>query len=268
MATETSGESRPTAAFVSDDTFQYSDDNQGGVLLRGARASAIEAEVPCTLVEDPVAFYRRQLIAWHSQLVPFFGESGKKLDDVYVELFLERASSDIQSLQAVPESQSPASMSVTTQVLTLRQLLSIPPDEQRYDEEGHPRRRQITGRWVVLGMPGSGKSTIARRLGRVLASEDERAPLPILINLAQYANKKASSDPFEITEEAVRAVSTVSARGLAQRLMHQAADPGRVWLIFDGLDEVEEEDRHETLLRRSTLYCLAIQHVCSWLLLG
>ncbi len=159
--------------------------------------------------------YRAHVRAVHSSLVPFFaGTSNKLLSEIFVELqiqsaWLERA--------AAGEHKSHWS---------LRELLH---------REGHRR-------FVVLGDPGAGKSTVCRHLAYELAGDETgNEPFPLFASLARLAD--ARGDVFDLAEADLRgAKGEAAAKGLAEalraRATAKAGEGPAVWLLLDGLDEV------------------------------
>ncbi len=97
----------------------------------------------------------------------------------------------------------------------------------------------LSGRYVVLGEPGAGKSTLCRHLCFALA-KDEDGPVPIFASLARLARDGAKS-VFDLAEEdAAFHFDAERAAGLSARL-RERAEAGGAWLFLDGLDEVSGE---------------------------
>ena len=88
-----------------------------------------------------------------------------------------------------------------------------------------------TGRWLVQGGPGAGKSTMLRRLARDLAAPDSRW-LPVWAPLPWAAAGEGENLP-----KRVAAPCSEVAPGLAE-LLDAEARAGKVVLLCDGLDEL------------------------------
>lgn len=113
-------------------------------------------------------------------------------------------------------------------------------------------------RVVILGDPGSGKSTMLKYLALRLA-KDENAPLPILLPLNAYAKALAQKDinlQSYLVEYFAGRAEGVAALG---PLFKEALSSGKAVIMLDGLDEVQsnraalaqkvEAFTHEAVLR-------------------
>jgi hypothetical protein len=92
---------------------------------------------------------------------------------------------------------------------------------------------------LILGAPGAGKSTLLLELGRDLvaeASTDVTFPIPVLLNLASWAQRRQKLDAW-LAEEVSRSYGVGNT--LAQ---HWVAEDALLPLL-DGLDEVAAEHR-------------------------
>lgn len=169
-------------------------------------------ELPGTpeLNEERLRAWRGYVHEAHARVVPLTRHaSDELLDAVYVELQLDRGSSD-----KAPER------------TTLEALLTTATGT------GSPR-------WVVVGEPGAGKSTLARHLAWRLA--DRGGPLPVFISLARVASER--QHPFDVAEVLLGArEGRNGSAGLATALHKAAGMPGRLWVFLDGLDEVPPGD--------------------------
>ncbi len=162
---------------------------------------------PRPVVEPVLDAYRRRLRAVHEQLAPLFRGSGHDLlREVFVQLDVTTERGD-----GAPEIDP-----VRRRSLTLEDLLCTGP------------------RWAILGEPGAGKSTLARRLTWELAGRTERdAPIPVFVCLARLARE--NRDPFALAAADLESVDSDAAAGLVSLLR---SHPERLWILLDGLDEV------------------------------
>ena len=98
------------------------------------------------------------------------------------------------------------------------------------------RRR---GRILLLGLPGSGKSTALRHLAGEWA-RDLDAPIPVLVSLRDVVQLLATRHPFDaFIQAALLNVRAFDRPLLAEEFRLRAAD-GRVAFLFDALDETRE----------------------------
>jgi adenylate kinase family enzyme len=117
------------------------------------------------------------------------------------------------------------------------------------------------GRLLILGRPGSGKTTALLQLARHLAAEasaDTSAPLPFLVNLSKFDlseketrpkhpfGRKTTSLPREnrdlLSDWLVREMAKGAARTEHAR---EWLDEGKVAVLLDGLDEFNDDRRAE-----------------------
>ncbi|MBU0655353.1 MAG: SUMF1/EgtB/PvdO family nonheme iron enzyme [Gammaproteobacteria bacterium] len=92
---------------------------------------------------------------------------------------------------------------------------------------------------VILGDPGSGKSTSMKRLALGLAQRDN-APLPILLPLNAYS-KELERDRISFEDflpEYFQAKRTQLEKDKLQRLFTEALQQQKAMILMDGLDEV------------------------------
>jgi hypothetical protein len=98
------------------------------------------------------------------------------------------------------------------------------------------RRR---GRILLLGLPGSGKSTALRHLAAEWA-RDLDAPMPVLVSLRDVVQLLATQHPFDaFIQAALLNVRAFERPLLAEEFRFRAAD-GRIAFLFDALDETRE----------------------------
>jgi HEAT repeat protein len=115
---------------------------------------------------------------------------------------------------------------------------------RKQDDTGRIRNRalesmsdafEVAQRFVLLGEPGSGKTTAIRHLARQFAKRrlegDEEIPLPIFIHLAEWGSQRSAQ---QFVEDYCRAANL-----LANDPLNMLAT-GKAVLFFDGLNELGE----------------------------
>ncbi len=182
---------------------------------------------PAAAPPDPFGEYRTYLRAAHARLVPFFPEAGRALlDEVFVELDVDVEHELDREERTGKESDKPVHGAGR---FALRDLMGLNPSSGIVS----------TGRWVVLGDPGAGKTTAARHLVWELAGEPA-APVPVYVSLPRIEREK--KHPFEVAEDDLRvARGDRAASGLREALDAAARQGDGVWVFLDGLDEVEPD---------------------------
>ncbi|MBN1655179.1 MAG: SUMF1/EgtB/PvdO family nonheme iron enzyme [Deltaproteobacteria bacterium] len=188
--------------------------------------------------KDVLTRWRKHLRYLHRNLVPFFSNAGDRLlETVFVELELEERP-ELSRETCLPEPDEGGFIGPEQRLSHERSRQRVFPSLRNLLESSDSNQ---PGRWAILGEPGSGKTTLARHLAWVLSdpSRTENAgPVPLYLSLARLATK--SKHPFEIAEEELSArYGEKEGMGLADRVGRLCSEPGRVWLLLDGLDEVE-----------------------------
>ena len=107
-------------------------------------------------------------------------------------------------------------------------------DERAFDVAARRRPRIL-----LLGLPGSGKSTALRHLAAEWA-RDQDAPLPVVVSLRDVVPLLATQHPFDAFMQAARLnVRAFDRTLLVEEFRLRAAD-GRVAFFLDALDETRD----------------------------
>jgi hypothetical protein len=149
------------------------------------------------------------------------------LNAIYIDLGLQKKQ------DAVPQHQPFAELNIGLRESDQAEQ-DLPTGTRAYDIY-----QQAQGRLLILGQPGSGKTTILAILARDLLDEaenDQTAPVPVIFNLSSWA---AAQKPLAAwLEDELNHQYQVS-RKLAQTWLAEE----RLTLLLDGLDEVAGEQR-------------------------
>ncbi|MEZ5963197.1 MAG: SUMF1/EgtB/PvdO family nonheme iron enzyme [Planctomycetota bacterium] len=201
--------------------------------------AAHHAPTDPSTAHDPLHHYLGYLRTAHSHLVPFFGDvSDRSLAEIYVELELD---ADAQPSER-------GTTSTSKRAPHFRSLEALVNQPQNQDAE-------TARRWVLLGDPGAGKSTITRYLcyvaaGRADASRGDGL-MPVFVSLARLSQDRAH--PFDLAEgDVANTLGRSASAGLADALHGLARTTDRLVLILDGLDEVQPSraaETHATILQ-------------------
>lgn len=101
------------------------------------------------------------------------------------------------------------------------------------------RQRTVGGKLLILGEPGSGKTTTLLDLARQLiraAQDDPDAPIPVLFNLSSWAGVTAASKTDTIGQWMVGELKLKY--GVSQKLGEEWLAKRKLLPLLDGLDEV------------------------------
>ncbi|MDG4791230.1 DUF4062 domain-containing protein [Micromonospora sp. WMMD1102] len=121
------------------------------------------------------------------------------------------------------------------------------PPQPLFDALADPEKRRI----VLLGAPGSGKSTIIRYLALTLSQEDHDHRLttladhvPLLVQLRSYA-ALAADGRCEGFVAYLDYLARTNGLGIDRRMLVRHLRTGRTLVLFDGLDEVLDPRQRE-----------------------
>jgi len=131
--------------------------------------------------------------------------------------------------------------------------LSTRDGEEEVDVYRRSTREVLTNpeqrRLVILGDPGSGKTTLLKALASGVSRRqwvEYQNLIPIFISLRSYSQQNDELNLHDwLTESILLRHGMRNAKALLESLMHE----GRILLLLDGLDEVNEEDQPAVIQR-------------------
>ena len=119
-------------------------------------------------------------------------------------------------------------------------------DFRGLDAEGIEGRLREADKLVIVGGPGSGKSTMLRYLAAVCAaSETDKPLLPIFLNLRDYAD----GQEVLIAESAASFAEGALQLKMSEGFFEDALRNGRCLVCLDALDEVPKKERRRVVSR-------------------
>ncbi len=119
-------------------------------------------------------------------------------------------------------------------------------DFQGLDAAGIEGRLRRAGNLVIIGEPGSGKSTMLRYLAAVCAASETAEPLlPMFLNLRDYAG----GQEVLIAESAAAFAEGALQLKMAEGFFEDALRDGRCLVCLDALDEVPKKERRRVVSR-------------------
>jgi formylglycine-generating enzyme required for sulfatase activity/energy-coupling factor transporter ATP-binding protein EcfA2 len=196
-------------------------------------------------LQEQLAEYRRYIVETYKYLdfkgidgiaEAVKGSSGVTLEAVYVPLRARMDTPDGESWHRLggryfcgSKAASGADIERLEQETGSAEASALPVEQWINDQQA----------LVILGDPGSGKSTSMKRLALGLAQLDD-APLPILLPLNAYS-KELDKHPCSFEDylpEYFQCQRTQLDKGKLQRLFTEALKQHKAVILMDGLDEV------------------------------
>lgn len=104
-------------------------------------------------------------------------------------------------------------------------------------------------RCVVIGNPGVGKSTMVRHLAQQLSSSSDSNSeyAPVVVQCKEFAGANTSTFILEAMVRSLR--DNLQLNNVEQRHVNDLATMGRIFVIFDGVDEIIDIARRQAFVK-------------------
>ena len=170
------------------------------------------------------------------------------LDDIFVDLKV--TPEEQEEIRNEKEKKLKEELETATDVQRLKILQSLEALDANSIEQSRPSARvplgsalKNPGTYVLLGGPGTGKTTVVKRLARTFAlgatTVQERYPelqwaFPIVIPITQFASERNGRTLYNFINDSLKSqIGETGAEAFTEHWLN-----GRVLLLLDGLDEV------------------------------
>jgi energy-coupling factor transporter ATP-binding protein EcfA2 len=223
----------------------------------GPANSGEDPEATAARLQSTAARYRQAAAAYHGR-ARFIGFADHRprpnttVGELYVPLRLTHRGQDglgwgatvnLADFTAFSQEQKPWTTAMLVERLSAR-----------------PSKRG-TERIMVLGGPGSGKTTLCRFLSVVIAGEiqlpgvaPERSLIRLLLPFREYTRESASLSIIEFLYGQARTQLSIA---LPEGFLEDVLEAGRAVLLLDGLDEVGRPEDRAAMRDRVLAFCRA-----------
>jgi hypothetical protein len=194
----------------------------------------VDVNLSISSLENDIKNYVKSYLERHGQIKVLSMRNPVRLESIYTDAELLLGFQDSSGLESIED--------LHEEYLRVGNLLSLYRD--RYERKPAFEFIKENSRVVILGGPGAGKSTLLKKIGieawrESIDDSSSKQLLPVFIELKIFSDIA----DVDIQKQIIREVEICGFKKNSKEIIQSLLDNGRLLVILDGLDELNQEKR-------------------------